>query len=289
MLATDHEVVETSMLSSLPASTSCRVTWTSSGEGETSPDGMVMRDDQPGRVEADRLAEHLRDAQHRRVEGTFVHRVDLEHLVLAVHDDRAQLLLLQRAHIGQQQAGRVGGRLDAQALRGQSHDGAPAQLESRFELVRFAATDAAVATGQLCQRRFHQAIQALVAGQQRLGLTQVGQTQHDRQQLSAAQRGRAVTVQAFLGLFGGRQLADRDAGARCREKAHLCGRVHGLFLCPLCCVVSPGVVSVSQKQKVGRADVLSPPVCLADGLGVVGASPRSCVRRERPRSAWAAR
>jgi len=71
-----------------------------------------MAHDQGRRVELERLAEHLANADHRRVEAALVDAVDLDDVVLGVEEHSPELLLVEQAHTRHQEGRGVGRALD---------------------------------------------------------------------------------------------------------------------------------------------------------------------------------
>ena len=91
------------MSRSLPAWTMARVTETSSGLGDGSPDGWLWARMMAGAVVDDRLAEDFAHPHLGRVDAALVELGQVHHPVAGVQVHHPQLFVIQRAQEGLQQ------------------------------------------------------------------------------------------------------------------------------------------------------------------------------------------
>jgi hypothetical protein len=100
---------------------------------------VVVRDNEGGAVLPQRIAKNLADADEAGVEGADVHRGDGQHVVLGVEEDEAQLLLLQKGHLGHQELGRVGWGANLWPVGGRGDEKPPAQPEGGLQRATLAS------------------------------------------------------------------------------------------------------------------------------------------------------
>ncbi len=173
--------------------------------------GVVVADDDARAVAGDGGAEDLGHAQDRAVDGSLVAQHVAHHLVLAIQQQDAQLLVVQAGHLHHHQVRRVGGRVDAVLLSRLQHAQAPPDLQGSLELRRLGLPHA-VLGAQLAEVGPHQAREAAVPAQQLArqleGVLAAGAgAQGDGEQFGRRERLRSRVFEALSRLFVGRQVA----------------------------------------------------------------------------------
>ena len=191
---------------------------------------VVVDEDDARRVEPDRVAEELADADERGADVALVDGRDAQHVVLRVEQHDAQLLALEPAHLEDQPVRDVARAADRPAAGRPVGQQPSAELERGDQLGRTGLADPGQAR-ELEVRGPGEAGQAVVAGQDVRGQVDRGsaarpRSPDQREQLRGGQTGRAAQGQPLARPLGGRELADRAArrtrrGRPARPPRHL--------------------------------------------------------------------
>ena len=185
------------------------------------PGRVVVDEDQPARVEADRVPEQLADPDERRRDVALVDRDDPQDNVLRVEEHDPQLLALEAAHLEDQPVGDVTRRPDRPARRRPVGHQPPPQLERGDQLGGLGRTDARQRL-ELAVGRPGEPRQAVVAGERvrgevhRRSPTGAGAPQQ-RDQLRGRQAAGTPQRQALARPLIGRELADRPSACHSIE------------------------------------------------------------------------
>jgi hypothetical protein len=167
---------------------------------------VVMGDDHGGGIEAQCFFEHLADADHGGIHRATVDFRDLQQPIFGVKARDPQLLLVEGHHLGHEELGDIGRRLDLEAVLVAGDGKATPNLQCSLEACGLAGR--ADTGGDGADIGTQQANPAVVLAQAPLADRKVVLTRDQREQLGVVQRRRAAVGDAARWLFAEGKLAD---------------------------------------------------------------------------------
>jgi hypothetical protein len=174
--------------------------------------GVVVGECDGEGVPAYGLAEDLRDAGRRPIDGASVEGGLGEDVVLGIEDEQPHFLLLEQLHFGLEQACDVIGDLDARAKHFAFERGAASEFEEGGDGGGFGGAEA-VYFAEGGQVRGGEAAESAVFREQATGdgehvFTGGACAEHDRKQLGGGERTGTEPLEALAGSFVGGKLRD---------------------------------------------------------------------------------